>query len=252
MTSTPVSAMPGADEPAESPSVKPVDPRRRAVEALMRLAATRPWDAIELPDIATDAGLTLSELRGLFPSKLAMLGGITRIVDDAVLAESSDDLAGEPIRERLFDLVMRRLDAMAPYKAGLRKIAPVLRRDPLALAALNKGAVNSWRYMLASAGIPTEDALGHLRVQGAVLLMARVSEVWLDEDEPELSRTMARLDRELKTAGRIMARVEDVHRLTAPLRGIARAICSGRRPGVRRRERAATTGEESDDYAPAI
>ena len=45
--------------------------------------------------------------------------------------------------------------------------------------------------------------------------------------------------------------VELVDRLTAPLRGLARAICSGRRPGVRRRERAAS-GEETDDYAPAI
>lgn len=249
MTSTPVSAAPGAEEPATS---KSVDPRRRAVDALMRLAAIRPWDAIELPDIAAEAGLTLAELRNLFPSKLAMLGGITRIVDEAVLAEGTDELAGEPIRERLFDLVMRRLDAMAPYKAGLRRIAPVIRRDPLALAALNKGAVNSWRYMLASAGIPTEDSLGHLRVQGAVLLMARVSEVWLDDDEPELSRTMARLDRELKTAGRIMARVEDVHRLTAPFRGLARAICSGRPLKARRRERASNAGEENDDYAPAI
>lgn len=252
MTSTPVSAAP--EEPAVNPAAesKPADPRRRAVDALMRLAALRPWDEIELPTIATEADLTLAELRALFPSKLAMLGGITRIVDDAVLAEGTDELAAEPVRERLFDLVMRRLDAMAPYKAGLRRIAPVIRRDPLALAALNKGAVNSWRYMLASAGISTEDSLGALRVQGAVLLMARVSEVWLDDHEPEMSKTMARLDRELKTAGRIMARVEDVHRLTAPLRGIARALCSGRPLKARRRERASQAGEESDDYAPAI
>lgn len=241
--------------PPEAPSAsvaKPVDPRRRAVDSLMKLAAERPWDQIELSDIATEAGLTLAQLRGLFPSKLAMLGGVTRIVDDAVLSDSSDDLANEPIKERLFDLVMRRLDAMAPYKAALRKIAPVIRRDPLALAALNRGAVNSWRYMLASAGIPTEDALGHLRVQGAVLLMARVSETWLDDDEAELSKTMARLDRELKTAGRIMARVEDVHRLTAPFRGLARAICSGRPLKGRRRERASERGEDNEDYAPAI
>lgn len=126
----------------------------------MTLAAERPWDQIELPDIATAAGLTLSQLRGLFPSKLAMLGGVTRIVDDAVLAGSSDDLTGEPVKERLFDLVMRRLDAMAPYKAGLRKIAPGVHRDPLALAALNRGAVNSWRYMLASASIRPRMRLG--------------------------------------------------------------------------------------------
>ncbi len=239
--------------PAAAPAAAPADPRRQVVEALMRLAATRPWGEIELPDIAGEAGLPLAKLRGLFPSKLAMLGGLTRLIDEAVMAEASDELAAEPVRERMFDLVMRRLDALAPYKDGLRKIAPVIRRDPLAMAALNRGAVNSWRYMLASAGIPTEDALGTVRVQGAVLLMARVSEVWLDDDEPELSRTMARLDRELKTAGAIMARVADVHRLTAPLRGLARAFCSGKRPHVRRRERSdESLRREGEDFAPAI
>ncbi len=238
--------------PQTEPAAPASDPRRRAIEALMRLAASQPWEQIELTEIAAEAGLTLSQLRGLFPSKLAMLGGLTRMVDETVLAGSVDDLMGEPFKERLFDLVMRRLDALAPYKAGLRKIAPIIRRDPLALAALNRGAVNSWRYMLASVGIPTEDALGPVRVQGAVVLMARVSEVWLDDDEPELSRTMARLDRELKTAGRIMARVEDVHRLTAPLRGLARAICSGRPLKARRRARAPERGEDNEDYAPAM
>jgi AcrR family transcriptional regulator len=239
--------------PTSETVVPPADPRKQAVDALMRLAETRRWDEIELPDIAAEAGLSLVALRGLFPSKLAMLGGLARIVDDAVLTGASDDLAGEPVREKLFDLVMRRLDALAPYKAALKRITPALRRDPLTLAALNRGAVNSWRYMLASAGIPTEDALGTLRVQGAVLLMARVGEVWLHDDEPELSKTMARLDRELKTAGRVMARVEDVHRLTAPLRGLARALCSGRRPHIRRRERGDESyRREGEDYAPAI
>lgn len=242
----------GDAKPAAKSGEKPVDPRKRAVDALMKLAAERPWDQIELPDIAAEARLTLTQLRVLFPSKLAMLGGVTRLADEAVLAGASDDLAGEPAKERMFDLVMRRLDAMAPYKAGLRKIAPVIRRDPLTLAALNRGAVNSWRYLLASAGIPTEDALGHLRVQGAVLLMARVSETWLDDDEPEQSKTMARLDRELKLASCVLARAEDVHRLTAPFRGLARAICSGRPLKARRRERAAERGEDNEDYAPAI
>ena len=245
MARTPVSPQTEAAAPS-------TDPRKQVVDALMRLAASRSWSQIELGDIATEAGISLSALRGLFPSKLAMLGGLTRIVDDAVLAGMSDDLAGESVREQMFDLVMRRLDALAPYKEALRRIVPVIRRDPLTLAALNRGAVNSWRYMLASIGVATEDALGSLRVQGAVLLMARVSEVWLDDHEPEMSKTMARLDRELKIAGGIMARVEDVHRLTAPLRGLARALCSGKRPRVRRRERSEDRGGENEDYAPAI
>jgi len=245
MARTPVSPQTAAAAPS-------TDPRKQVVDALMRLAASRPWSQIELGDIATEAGISLSALRGLFPSKLAMLGGLTRIVDDAVLAGMSDDLAGESVREQMFDLVMRRLDALAPYKEALRRIVPVIRRDPLTLAALNRGAVNSWRYMLASIGVATEDALGSIRIQGAVVLMARVSEVWLDDSEPEMSKTMARLDRELKIAGGIMARVEDVHRLTAPLRGLARALCSGKRPRVRRRERSEDRGGENEDYAPAI
>lgn len=233
--------------------VAPADPRRRAVEALLTLAATQRWDDIELDAVAREAGVPLVELRRLFPSKLAMLGALARIADDAVLGTPASDLAGEPVRERLFDLVMRRLDALAPYKPGLKRALPALRRDPLSLAAFNRSAIASWRYMFASAGIPTEDALGALRLQGMVLLMARVIEVWLEDEEPELSKTMAALDRELKRAGRAMARIEDLHRLTAPLRGFARAICGGPRR-IRRRERRETDrrGEESDDYAPAI
>ncbi len=244
---------------ARKPVVPPVEPaapaesRKAAVEALMRLAASRRWSEIEFGDIAAEARLPLATLRGLFPSKLAMLGGFIRQIDDIVLAGASDDLAGEPARERMFDLVMRRLDAMSPYRQALRRIAPALRGDPLAMAALNRAAINSWRYLLASAGIPTEDALGPVRLQGAVLLAARVTETWLDDDEPELSRTMARLDRELKTAGWVLSRAEDVHRLTAPLRGLARALCSGRRPQVRRRERSdESLRREGEDYAPAI
>lgn len=241
-------ASPQASEP--SVSAAPADPRRLVVAALFKLAAERSWDEIELGDIATEAGVSLAALRNLFPSKLAILGGLTRIVDEAVLAGASDELAAEPARERMFDLVMRRLDALTPYKAGLRRVVRAVRRDPLTLAALNRASVNSWRYMLASAGIPTEDALGPVRVQGAVLLMARVAETWLEDDEPELSRTMARLDRELKTAGWVLSRAEDVHRLTAPLRGLARALC-GARPRVRRRERG-DADRNGEDYAPAI
>jgi len=234
--------------PTEAPAPRP-DPRRAAVEALFRLAATQPWQAIELPDIAREAGLTLAELRNLFPSKLAILGGLGRILDDAVLAGASDELADESYKEKLFDLVMRRLDALAPYKPGLKALLPHLRRQPMALAALGRNSVNSWRYLLASAGIPTEDEFGTVRVNGAALLMSRVLETWLDDDGPELSRTMAKLDRELDMASKIMARVEDVHRLTAPLRGLARALCPRLR-GAPRRER--MRGEDNEAYAPAI
>jgi AcrR family transcriptional regulator len=220
-----------------------VDPRKAAVEALMRLAAERDWDEIELYDIAHEAGLELAALRGLFPSKGAMLAGFARMMDDIVLAGDGTDLSAEPAKERLFDIMMRRLDAMTPYKAALKRIKPAAMRDPLGLAALNGVALNSWRYMLASARIPTGDGMGMLRLQGTVLLFSRVVDVWLHDDDPALSKTMAALDRGLDRGGKMLARAEDVHRLTAPLRGLARAMC-GRR-STRRRPRADDAPVES-------
>ncbi len=233
----------GAEAAPEAPKLPP---REAAVEALMRLAAEQPWNDIEIGDIAREAGLTLAELRELYPSKGAVLGGLTRIIDRKVLAEDNADLADEPTRERLFDVLMRRLDAMTPYKPALRRISYARRGDPLTMLALNGVMLNSHRYMLAAAGIDTEGPLGRVKLQGVVIAFARVTETWLEDDDPALARTMARLDREIRNGERFMERAEDVRRLTAPLRALGRAVLERRE---RRRERPREDGEESDPAA---
>ncbi|TXN15806.1 TetR/AcrR family transcriptional regulator [Methylobacterium sp. WL8] len=203
-------------------------PREAAMEALMRLAAEQPWNDIEVGDIAREAGLSLAELRDLFPSKGAVLGGLARIIDRKVLEDDGSDLAEEPTRERLFDVLMRRLDAMTPYKPALRRIAYALRGDPLSMLALNGVALNSHRYMLAAAGIDTEGPLGRLKLQGVVIAFARVTETWLDDDDPALARTMARLDKEIRSGERFMERAEDARRLAAPFRALGRSLLDRR------------------------
>lgn len=104
---------------APEDSAPKLPPREAAVEALMRLAAEQPWNDIEVSDIAREAGLTLAELRDLFPSKGAVLGGLTRIIDRKVLEGDLTGLEEEPSRERLFDVLMRRLDAMEPDRKSV-------------------------------------------------------------------------------------------------------------------------------------
>lgn len=235
---------PAQEGPAQAESPPKLSPREAAVEALMRLAAEQPWNDIEISDIAREAGLTLAELRDLFPSKGAVLGGLTRIIDRKVLEGDSSGLEEEPTRERLFDVLMRRLDAMTPYKPALRRIAYALRGEPLSMLALNNVMLNSHRYMLAAAGIDTEGPLGQLKLQGVVIAFARVTQVWLDDDDPALARTMARLDKEIRNGERIMERAEDVRRLTAPLRALGRSFLD-RRPRGRREH----DGEDTDPAA---
>jgi AcrR family transcriptional regulator len=236
-------AMAGTAPPSSSP-------RDAVVAATMRLAADRPWNDIELADIAREARVSLADLRDLFPSKGAILGGFSRMIDRKVLEGSGDDLAGEPARERVFDVIMRRLDAMGPYKRALRRIAYSLRYDPLAMAAVNQAGLNSQRYMLASAGIATEGPLGLLKVQGAVIVLANTMEAWFEDDDPLQARTMARLDRELRRGERVIERAEDFRRLTAPFRALAQALLDSRRP--RRRPRTRPEEGETSDPAAAI
>ena len=222
--------------------------RQAIVDALMDLASRRSWNDIEINDIAQAANVSLAEFRDLFPSKGAVLGALSRQIDKQVLEGTTDDLVGEPARERVFDVMMRRFDALAPYREALRRIFQDLRYDPGSLAALNQVSLNSQRFMLAAAGISTEGPLGTLKLQGAVLVYANTMRTWLDDDDPTLARTMARLDRELRRGERILEQAEDVRRLTAPLRAVGRALLEGRRPS-RRHGRRPEDGEEENPAA---
>jgi len=215
----------------------------------MTLAAEQPWNDIEIGEIAREANVTLAEFRDAFPSKGAVLAGLARRIDRQVLQGTSDDLAEEPARERLFDVLMRRLDAMAPYKRALRRIAFALRSDPLSLLALNGVALNSMRFMLAAANISTEGPLGNLKVQGTVIAFANTLETWFTDDDPSHARTMARLDREIRRGERFMERAEDARRLTAPIRALGQALFEGVRGSGRRRERERDRRRDRDDLA---
>ncbi len=200
------------------------DPRKQAVEALMRLAALKPYEDITLSEIAEEAGTTLADLRDLFPSKGAMLGGLLRMTDRIVLEGSTKDMTDEAAHDRVLDVMMRVFDALQPYKEGLRSVRRGLMGDPTQALAFNQAAVNSWRYLLESAGIDTNGSMGIVKTQGAALVFGRAFETWLDDDE-DMARTMAVLDRELKRGEAVLGQAEALQRLAAPFVGFARAVC---------------------------
>jgi len=202
----------------------PANNRDRIVDALMELAAEQSFEDISISQIAERAGVSLADFRDLFPSKGAVLAAFNRRIDRIVLDGTGADMADENTKERLFDVLMRRFDALAPYRAGVESIASWARRDPIAAAQLNRMVVNSMRFMLEAAGIDSEGGVGALKLQGLTLAWARLVNVWLADDDPGLAATMAELDRTLRRGDMLVARAEDVERLTSPLRSLARGV----------------------------
>jgi AcrR family transcriptional regulator len=171
--------------------------REKIIDALMDLLAEERIEDIGFATIARRAGLSLADCRAEFSSVLAVLAAYTKDIDRQVLAGGDADTAEEPPRERLFDVLMRRLEALARHKAAIRSLARSAARDPVLAFALNGFSVRSMQWMLTAADISAAGPKGALRGQGLALLYASVLRTWLDDDDPGLARTMAALDRGL-------------------------------------------------------
>jgi len=191
----------------------PPSERDRIIDAALRLIAQHGWRRRSLAAIAAEADVSILTLYRAFPSKAAILCGFSRRIDEAVLATPLDsDAMGadERPRDRVFDLLMRRFDALHPYRAALEVLGRELPTDPIAALCAGAGLLRSIGWMLEAAGISTVGLGGIFAVKLTAAAYLATSRVWLRDDSPDLAPTMAALDRRL--------------------RGIERWFGSGRRP----------------------
>jgi AcrR family transcriptional regulator len=184
-----------------SASGKPA--RERIVDAFLAILADKAFEQIALPEVATTAGIKLAEMRAEFGSTFAILGAHIKEIDRQVLAGGDGDMEEELARERLFDVLMRRLELLNEHREAIRSLMRSVRRNPPLALALNGLAVQSQQWMLAAAGIGSNGPKGVIRAQGLAVLFANVLRTWVDDDDPGLARTMAALDRELARGQRM-------------------------------------------------
>jgi AcrR family transcriptional regulator len=184
--------------------------RERIVAAFMALLAEKPIERIDLAEVAKRARVSLAELREQFGSPLAILAAHVQEIDRQVLAGVDADLEDEPARERLFDVLMRRLEALAPYKAAVRSLMRSALCNPGLAFALNGMGIRSQQWMLTAAGISASGPKGAVRAQGLALLFATVLRTWVEDDDPGLARTMAALDRALASGQRWSGFLDDL------------------------------------------
>lgn len=193
-----------------TPHIIPPSERERAIAALLALLGEKSFEEISLGEVATRADLTLAQLRSLFSSTLAILAAHAKETDRAVLEGIDPGMHEEPARERLFDVLMRRFELLAPHKAAMRSLLRSAGRHPSLALAFNAITARSQRWMLEAAEIGTGGPRGVLRAQGLAVLYANVMRTWLRDDDPGLARTMAELDRALGRGQRLSGLLDDL------------------------------------------
>ena len=182
------------------------DPRQAVIAAALRLAELQGWRNTSLADIAGEAGLELAAVQGEFRSKAAILAGFMADVDQDMVKGLDPNLSAEPVRDRLFDIVMRRIDALAPHKAAVDAIARDMRRDPCAAACLAAGPLRrSLDWMLEAACVDDWGPLQPLQRKGLGLIYLNTLKIWFTDDEADMGKTMAALNKALDRADRLVA-----------------------------------------------
>jgi len=173
------------------------------LDAFLTLVAERGYSEVTLHDVAAAADTGLADLYRLYPDKMALVAGVMKRVDAAVLAGTPRQVdPEETARDRLFDVMMRRYDTLKPHREAIRSIVRAARRDPLLALALAPSARHSMAAMLEAAGLSSEGVSGAVRQNGLLAIYAAVSRVFDGDDSADLSKTMAALDGRLKTAER--------------------------------------------------
>src|SRR3954470_12501451 len=117
--------------------------RDKIIAAFMVLLAEKRFEEIGFGEIAQRSGLTLANCRAEFGSTLAIYAAHVKDLDRKVLPGASGDMAEEPPRERLFDVLMRRIEVMAPYREATRSLLKSVSRNPPLALALNGFAARS-------------------------------------------------------------------------------------------------------------
>jgi AcrR family transcriptional regulator len=172
------------------------------IAALWRVIAAHGWPGLTMGRLAAESGTPLATLREKFPSRLDALILHGRLVDRAVLAGTVPGQGGTA-RDRLFDVLMRRLDAMQPHRAGILRFLADMRRDPSLAALLGPQLALSMRWMLDAAEIGGSAGQRRALALGLVAVWLAAVRAWAEDGSEDLGPTMAALDRALDRAEQI-------------------------------------------------
>jgi ubiquinone biosynthesis protein COQ9 len=174
----------------------------KIINAQMTLIGRDGWPAATLDAVARESGVSHSDIASHFANRFDILAAFGKRADIAALKEADEEGGSQAARDRLFDIIMARFDAMTAQKAAIDALMRAARRDPGLAAFFLMNVTKSMGLLASCAGVDTAGMLGSARVKALSGLYMSVVPTWLRDDSEDLSKTMAALDKALARADR--------------------------------------------------
>ncbi|MBV8523801.1 MAG: TetR family transcriptional regulator [Acetobacteraceae bacterium] len=167
------------------------------IGAAFSIAAAEGWRRVSVAKAARAAGLDLARARLRFPNRISLLLRFGALADQAAL--TGVDQEG-PVRDRLFDMLMRRIDTFQSHRPGVLALFRELPLHPETSLLLIYETQRSMRWMLEGAGVSTTGLQGALFEHGLVGVWLWTLRAWQGDHTEDLTATMAALDDALRRA----------------------------------------------------
>lgn len=170
--------------------------REAFARGVLAIAGGKPWRDVTIFDIAAAASVEVASLAGLSP------GDASDILDDHFDRAAAAGVTGvdrtQILRDRVFDMAMKRFEAMEPHRAALLALED--NRDGVAIAQAFARAGRTAKWLLTLAGEAVDGVDGAAKVQGLAVVLTRARSAWRDDTAGDFAKTMAALDKGLRSA----------------------------------------------------
>jgi len=168
--------------------------------AALNLAAQRDWSSITVEQIAKAAKVPLAQAKKLFPDKDHVLAALVLVIDDKVAKSIGKPLSQGTPRDRLFEVMMARMDELQANRKAILGIIGAVRQNPRLIPLVLPAHVQAIKKLLSLAGLTVGKIQQPLVIGGLLGIYSATLCQWHSDQTPDLSKTMAGLDRSLRLA----------------------------------------------------
>lgn len=159
--------------------------------------------------IAETLNVSTQMLSPIFDDLYSFAASFGRYIDGLVVAENpvGETSSDEPAKDRLFEVLMSRFDALEPFKDAAGVLSKAALRDPKLGGVIAARLPQSMALMLSVSGTAVRGYKKPVQVAGLTALWLRTARIWLKDDSADMGKTMAVLDKALKDVDSIARRL---------------------------------------------
>lgn len=164
------------------------------------------WSDFKMSLLAQEVGISPLTLYSFISDKTDLLISIVQEID--AISKKSYETIQYPLiinaHDKLFDIIMCRLEAMQPYKKAFQNITYEVLNTPFECFQSLPEIVRSRKKMLEMASISTNNILGMIKIKAFAIVFTIILKEWLKEETFEPSDMMIEIDKRLKQIASIL------------------------------------------------